>query len=80
VRELLEALDFAARKHVHQRRKGKLEQPYVNHLIEVAMLLATHGVEDTETLCAAVLHDTVEDVDVTEEELRQHFGGAIPTS
>ncbi len=28
------ALDFAARKHVHQRRKGELEEPYINHLAE----------------------------------------------
>src|SRR5262249_25259696 len=33
------ALDFAARKHVHQRRKGELAEPYVNHLSDVARLL-----------------------------------------
>ena len=34
------ALDFAARKHVHQRRKGESAEPYINHLAEVARLLA----------------------------------------
>ena len=40
------ALDFAARKHVHQRRKGELEEPYINHLADVTVLLAAatdHG-------------------------------------
>jgi (p)ppGpp synthase/HD superfamily hydrolase len=43
------ALDFAARKHVHQRRKGELEEPYINHLAEVTQMLAaaTEG-HDTE--------------------------------
>ena len=34
------ALDFAARKHAHQRRKGELEEPYINHLADVTVLLA----------------------------------------
>ena len=34
------ALDFAAEKHVHQRRKGELEEPYINHLVDVTRLLA----------------------------------------
>ena len=34
------ALDFAAKKHIHQRRKGELEEPYINHLADVSRLLA----------------------------------------
>jgi len=34
------ALDFAARTHVNQRRKGVAQEPYINHLSEVALLLA----------------------------------------
>ena len=37
---VLRAADAAARWHVHQRRKGPAEEPYINHLVEVAMLVA----------------------------------------
>ena len=37
---VLKAADAAARWHVHQRRKGPAEEPYINHLVEVAMLVA----------------------------------------
>jgi (p)ppGpp synthase/HD superfamily hydrolase len=37
---VLRAADAAARWHVHQRRKGAAEEPYINHLLEVAMLVA----------------------------------------
>ena len=37
---VLKAADAAARWHVHHRREGPAEEPYINHLIEVAMLVA----------------------------------------
>ena len=37
---VLKAADTAANWHAHQRRKGKHEEPYINHLLEVAMLVA----------------------------------------
>ncbi|MEO7455740.1 MAG: HD domain-containing protein [Gemmatimonadaceae bacterium] len=75
---LYRALQFAARKHVHQRRKGGKDVPYINHPIDVATLLATlGGVTDAEVLAAAFLHDTVEDTNTTNEELEQEFGAAI---
>jgi len=42
---VLRAADAAARWHVHQRRKGAAQEPYINHLLEVASLVAeaTHG-------------------------------------
>jgi Sodium:dicarboxylate symporter family len=40
---VLKAADAAARWHVHQRRKGSAEEPYINHLVEVAMLVAGDG-------------------------------------
>ena len=57
------ALDFAARKHVNQRRKGLAEESYFNHLAEVARLLAeaTDG-EDANLVVAGLLHDTVPDL------------------
>lgn len=75
IHSILTAIDFAARKHKHQRRKGRDEEPYINHPIEVARLIrAVGGVDDIDILVAAVLHDTVEDTDTTEEELTKIFG------
>ena len=56
------AFDFACRAHAAQRRKGAGREPYVNHLAEVAHLVAqaTEG-KDANLIIAALLHDTVED-------------------
>jgi guanosine-3',5'-bis(diphosphate) 3'-pyrophosphohydrolase len=75
---LLRAIDFAARKHRDQRRKGAEASPYINHPIAVALLLAEiGGVTDTEILAAAILHDTLEDTDTTAEDLTAAFGALI---
>lgn len=74
IRLLLRALDFAARKHKDQRRKGRGASPYINHPIEVAAILADAGVTDSAVLAAAVLHDTVEDTQTTPEEIEALFG------
>src|SRR5262245_46622826 len=75
VLQFARALDFAARKHIHQRRKGELAEPYINHLSDVARLLAeaTNG-EDATLVIAGLLHDTLEDTDTTFEELAKEFG------
>ena len=70
------ALDFAARKHVAQRRKGTGEEPYINHLIEVAYLLAEAGA-DASVIAAGALHDVIEDTDVTADALAQAFGAEV---
>ncbi len=74
------ALDFAARKHAHQRRKGIRAEPYVNHLTEVALLLAeaSEG-RDPGLVMAGLLHDTIEDTETTLEELRDAFGDDVAT-
>lgn len=71
-------LDFAARKHVGQRRKGEAQEPYVNHLAEVARLVAeaTEGA-DANLVMAALLHDTIEDQGVKYEELVAEFGSDV---
>ena len=70
-----QAFDFACRKHVHQRRKGEHHEPYVNHLAEVAQLVAqATGGADANLVMAALLHDTVEDQGVTREEIVTRFG------
>jgi (p)ppGpp synthase/HD superfamily hydrolase len=75
---LARAYHFAAARHVHQRRKGEAAEPYMNHLTEVAELVAvaTRG-SDPEVIIAAVLHDTVEDTDTTLDDLRAEFGERI---
>ncbi len=69
------ALDFACRKHTHQRRKGTNKEPYVNHLAEVAHLVAeaTEGA-DANLIIAALLHDSVEDQGVKAHEIAALFG------
>ncbi len=75
---LLRALEFAARKHRDQRRKGEGAAPYINHPIAVAAVVAgVGGVDDPVTLAAAVLHDTVEDTETTLEELEAEFGAEV---
>ena len=70
ITRIAHALDFAARKHTHQRRKGTHQEPYVNHLAEVAHLVAeATGGEDANLVIAALLHDCVEDQGVKAHEI-----------
>jgi (p)ppGpp synthase/HD superfamily hydrolase len=72
---ILVAASFAAEKHSNQKRKGAAGEPYINHLIEVAGLVATALTErDANIVIAALLHDTVEDTNTTREELIERFG------
>jgi GTP diphosphokinase / guanosine-3',5'-bis(diphosphate) 3'-diphosphatase len=75
---VLDALDFAAVKHRDQRRKNEDASPYINHPIAVAKIVcAEAGIDDPIVLCAALLHDTIEDTRTTLSELRDRFGPAI---
>ncbi len=75
---LLEASDFAAKKHKGQTRKGANAEPYINHPLEVATILAVVGnVDDHEILIAAILHDTIEDTETSEAEITECFGEAV---
>ena len=74
----IQALNFAADKHQHQRRKGREQLPYVNHPIRVTETLWRVGaVRDMPTLVAALLHDTIEDTETTAEELETLFGAEV---
>jgi guanosine-3',5'-bis(diphosphate) 3'-pyrophosphohydrolase len=76
--ELLRAVHFAADKHRSQRRKGVDRDPYINHPIAVAEILArVAGVRNVRVLQAALLHDTIEDTETTPEELARHFGKRV---
>jgi (p)ppGpp synthase/HD superfamily hydrolase len=75
---VLRAADMAARWHVHQRRKGIAQEPYINHLLEVASLVteATGGT-DPNVVIAALLHDAVEDQGVSFETIVREYGKQV---
>lgn len=68
------AYDFGREKHEGQVRKSG--DPYFSHPIQVAILLAEMKM-DTASICAALLHDTVEDTDATMEDIENLFGNEI---
>jgi (p)ppGpp synthase/HD superfamily hydrolase len=72
---VLRAAYAAAQWHVHQRRKDAAQEPYINHLLEVASLVteATAGTEP-DVVIAALLHDAIEDQGVTAETIASEFG------
>jgi guanosine-3',5'-bis(diphosphate) 3'-pyrophosphohydrolase len=75
IRLVSEAAELASRRHNGQTRKGRGEEPYINHLAEVAnMLSAVTNGEDAELVAAGWLHDTIEDSKTTHDELAQRFG------
>lgn len=75
--KLTEAINFAAIAHRDQRRKNISKAPYINHPIEVMNLLCHAGVYNLDILCAAVLHDTIEDTGVTYTDICNKFGKTV---
>ena len=75
---VLKAANVAARWHVHQRRKGAAVEPYVNHLLEVALLVAeaTDGA-NSNIVIAALLRDAIEDLEVPREIIAEAFGDRV---
>ena len=77
-RKIFAALAFAAHKHRDQRRKDAEASPYINHPIALANLLVSEGgITDHVVLCAAILHDTIEDTETSYVELVEAFGREI---
>lgn len=75
---LITAASFAAEKHKNQRRKDAAASPYINHPLALASVLAVEcGISDTTTICAALLHDTIEDTETTAQELENLFGERV---
>ena len=75
---ILKAALFAAEKHKNQRRKDADASPYINHPLALASVLSLEGcVEDSDVLCAALLHDTIEDTNTTAEDLVATFGAKV---
>ncbi|MBO7460310.1 MAG: bifunctional (p)ppGpp synthetase/guanosine-3',5'-bis(diphosphate) 3'-pyrophosphohydrolase [Bacteroidales bacterium] len=74
--ELLDrAIVFAVKAHANTERRGK-GYPYIVHPLEAVEIVATMTA-DQELLAAAALHDTVEDTEVTVEQLKAEFGERI---
>jgi len=71
---ITKAYEYAKKNHGEQCRKSG--EPYMIHPVNVAYILATLELDD-ETLCAALLHDVVEDTPVTHEDLIKEFGEPI---
>lgn len=76
--KLLRAASYAAEKHRSQRRKGADADPYINHPLQVAAMLAEVGkITDAEILTAALLHDVIEDTETSPEEIEELFGKRV---
>ena len=71
------AIEFAKYAHRNQLRKGK-NTPYILHPLEVCYIVSLMS-DDEELIAAAVLHDTVEDTDVSLEDLKREFGDRVAT-
>ena len=71
---IMKAYNLANEKHKDQKRSSG--EPYIIHPLSVAYILADVGMDDS-TLSAALLHDVVEDTDLTDEDLRKMFGDEI---
>ena len=69
------AINYAVKAHAGTERRGK-GFPYIVHPME-AMEIVSTITSDQELLAAAVLHDTVEDTDVSVEDLRKEFGSRV---
>ncbi|WP_458413240.1 HD domain-containing protein [Schinkia sp. CFF1] len=72
-----QAIEFAAKAHYSQFRKGT-DIPYISHPYGVGMLLLKAGCEE-KVIIAGILHDTLEDTDTTEEDLLENFGQEVLT-
>ena len=75
VEKIERAYEFARAHHRDQKRKSG--EPYINHPVEVAIILAKNLHSDVDMLCAGLLHDTVEDTDATLDELSELFGPQV---
>ncbi len=68
------AYEYAKQYHGEQLRKSG--EPYIVHPVQVAYILATLGLDDS-TICAALLHDTLEDTELNKQDLIRIFGEEI---
>lgn len=76
IEKIRSAFNFADKLHEGQYRAS--EEPYILHPLEVACILADLQA-DTDTICAALLHDTLEDTETKPEEIKSLFGEDVLT-
>jgi (p)ppGpp synthase/HD superfamily hydrolase len=74
IREVYNAYLFSADAHIDQFRKTG--EPYIYHPLTVAYILGQMQM-DTQTLCAALLHDVIEDTNITKKKLASEFGQTV---
>ncbi|MBQ7862620.1 MAG: bifunctional (p)ppGpp synthetase/guanosine-3',5'-bis(diphosphate) 3'-pyrophosphohydrolase [Clostridia bacterium] len=74
IEKIKKAYAIACEAHANQKRRSG--EPYIIHPVAVAKILADMGM-DAESVCAALLHDVVEDTETTSEEIREQFGESI---
>ena len=74
IKLISKAYEFAKNKHKDQLRKSG--EPYIIHPIEVAFILADLGLDDA-TVCAALLHDVLEDTDTSKSDLEKEFNNEV---
>ena len=70
-----DAFTYASNLHAKQKRKGK-DVPYISHLMGVAAIVPEQGGTENQAI-GALLHDAVEEQDVTVEEIRERFGDEV---
>lgn len=76
-RLLIKSLDLASKYHAQQKRKSD-DSPYINHLIDVAALLTDIAeIDENDELCDAILHDILEDTDITRGEIYKTCGNRV---
>ena len=84
---VIDAIAFAAHEHRRQRRKDREKTPYINHPVALVQILAVEaGIDDADVLCAAALHDYLEDccggegqlpLEAGRQLLRERFGAQV---
>ncbi len=72
--KIIKAYEYATFMHKNQKRKSG--EPYIIHPLNVSYILAELGL-DTEVICAALLHDVVEDTEATYEDIQVRFGNDV---
>lgn len=73
---LIEKAQVLAEKAHHTQKRKTDGSPYIEHPLAVGVLLAQHGCDEV-TIAAGIVHDVLEDTQVTEDQLRRELGDAV---